>query len=123
MQVNIPFKWKFIFRIMRLIDNNIFKFSARHFLVQPGSSEVHVPGNNVSFFDQYFRKNIFSSPALVSRQKMFIAISFLHYLFQVIKITAACIGFITHHHAGPLPVAHSGSTAIREQVNINIFRL
>ena len=41
--------------------------------------------------------------------------------FQMIEVFAAGVGFITEHHAGPLPIAHRAGAAVREQVDIHIL--
>ena len=54
---------------------------------------------------------------------MFKAKQFLHGSFQMIEVFTARVGFITHHHAGPLLVAHCVGATVCQQVNINIFRI
>src|SRR5699024_11179179 len=45
-----------------------------------------------------------------------------HRILEMVKIFAPRIGFIAHHHARPLAVAHGRSPAVGQQINIHITR-
>jgi len=103
-----------------LIDNHIHERAPSQLLVQSGGGEIHIAGHILTWFDRRLAEQVFSTPALMSRNHMLVSVIILYCLLQPVEIIAASVRFVPHHHTGPLTVAHGASAAVCEQVNVDI---
>ena len=64
---------------------------------------------------------MFGAAALVRRHQVLVAVILTNGVLQVVEVAAARIGFIAHHQAGPLAVAHGRGAGIGQQVDVNVL--
>ena len=102
----------FILRIVRFIDDDVFKLTAGQFLVQPGCGEIHVTGDDVSGFDEYFGKDVLCATPWWWAPGIY---SHIHPapLFRGDR-SSGCLHrlLVAQHHAGPLTIAHGRGSAV-----------
>ena len=108
---------------MSIIVYDIYEDTAVCFLMVSGSGKVHVSGYILSGFNCYSWKKVFGTAALMGRYKMLKAENLLNGFFQVMKVAASGIGFISYHHTAPLLIAHGVCSRVGKKVDINIFRV
>ena len=120
-QVDVAFEGVFALRIVGLVDDHIDERSPGQFLVQPGGGEVHVPGDDIARLDEQPADDVLGGPALMGWDDVAVAVDVAHGVLEVVKATAAGVGFITEHEGGPLAVAHGAGAGVREQVDVDVL--
>ncbi len=85
-----------------------------------GGVEVGVVGHDIARFQDRCKENAFGSPTLVGGQNVLEAGDLLHGILETIEGSGSGIGFITHHHARPLPRGHGSGAGIGEQIDQHI---
>ena len=70
---------------------------------------------------QLGEQDLLGTAALVGRHGVGVAEYFFYRGLQLVKVTAAGVGFVAHHHAGPLAVRHGAGAAVGQQVDVHVF--
>ncbi len=122
MKIDIALEGVQAFRIVGFVHDHIDERAAREFLVQARGREIHVARNEIAGLDQDAREQVLGAASLVGRYQIPIAIILANFFFQMIKVLAPRIGFVPHHQAGPLVIAHGIRSAVGEQIDINVAR-
>ena len=121
-QIHVALERMEALRIVRLIDDHIHEGAAGQLLMQPGGGEVHVAGHEIALLDVDLREDVLGAAALMGGHHVLVAVILLDGGFEVVEVAAAGIGFVAHHHAGPLIVAHRRRAGIGQQVDVDIVR-
>ncbi len=91
-------------RVMGFVDDHIDENTAREFLMQTRSREIHVARNVLSGLYRNLADQMLGTAALMSRHDVLVSVEFLHSGFEVVEIAAACVCLIAQHHSRPLSV-------------------
>ena len=121
-QIHIAFERMQALGVVRIGNDHVNKRTAGQLLVQPSGGEVHITRNDVARLDEGLRQQVLRAAALVGGHHVFVSVPLLDGGFKTVEASASGVGFVAHHHRGPLPVAHGGSAGIGEQIDINIVR-
>ena len=81
---------------MSLVNDNITECSTIAFLMEAGSSKIHVAWNIVAWLNSQRGKNVLCTASLMSRNYIFKAKQFTNGLFQVIEVAGSAVSFVTY---------------------------
>ncbi len=122
LQVDVALPREQVGRIVRLVHDDVHKYSARHLLVQLGGGEVHVSGNDLPRLDHALGHDVFRGPPLVRRNDVVVA-QYLPEPFDHLQVMAAAVrGVAGIGHALPLVAAHGRRAAVGQKVQVDVFR-
>ena len=120
-EVDVAFERMLRLSVVGIIDDDVHKCCASQLLVQASRREVHVARYIVTWRDQDLAQDIFCAPALVTGNRIAVAVVLFDRVPQMIKIPATGVRLIAHHDARPLAITHRTNARIGQQIDINIF--
>jgi len=118
-RIHVPLEGMLLLREHRFIDDQVEGHAPLVKNIGARGIEMDVIGHQIALLEGDGKEQVLGGASLVGGNDMPEAEEGVDGLLKVVIIFAARIGFITHHHPGPLMVAHRRSAAVGEQIDVD----